>query len=138
MWRLQLSFQVKHLPSLLYPLQNAANNRDQGAPGVCEHLETGHRLPCNHQSLVFMWFMPCQAASGWWRLLEVTTWNQYMVLHHKPLCDCFDSQQIAVVLRRRFVCKHLPTSLRVVVKPEKQNKPVTDTIRLESKAKLLL
>lgn len=66
-----MSFQVKHLPSLLYPLQNAANNRDQGVPGVCEHLETGHRLPCNHQSLVQSVYVVHALSSCEW-LVEIT------------------------------------------------------------------
>lgn len=66
-----MSFQVKHLPSLLYPLQNAANNRDQGAPGVCEHLETGHRLPCNHQSLVQSVYVVHALSNCEW-LVEIT------------------------------------------------------------------
>lgn len=64
-----LSSQTSAKSSL--PSINAANNRDQGAPGVCEHLETGHRLPCNHQSLVQSVYVVHALSSCEW-LVEIT------------------------------------------------------------------
>lgn len=53
------------------PLQNAASNRDQGAPGVCEHLETGYRLLCNHWSPVQSVYVVYALSSCEW-LVEIT------------------------------------------------------------------